>query len=193
MAGGNDEVSNNTKPAKGSGEKKKRKRPSKKVPTTVMQASSSGFMNLVQKLTGSAEELQQANNNKSPSPHSSPSSAPYSTTSVDVDVHTSSSPGYYTSPYSSAPGPIQDQYHHQQYHHDSPSYGYNNTGGYATGGGGYVDHTTSSTRSYDDGGDNRSYSFNDHSPSASSRGLDVSPFTWRDGPNYHNSTSDYNW
>lgn len=177
MAGGNDEVSNYTKPAKGSGEKKKRKRPSKKVPTTVMQASSSGFMNLVQKLTGSAEE-QQANN-KSPSPHSSPS-APYSTTSVDVDVHTSS-PGYYT-PY--AP-PIQDQYHHQQYH-DSPSFGYN-AGGYGTSGG-YVDSTT---RSYDDGGD-RSYSFND-SPSASSRGLDVSPFTWRDGPNYHNSTSDYNW
>lgn len=38
-------------------EKKKRKRPSKKVPTTVLESSSTNFMDLVQKLTGSAAEL----------------------------------------------------------------------------------------------------------------------------------------
>lgn len=48
---------NGFQPTKPVTEKKKRKRPSKKVPTTVLESSSTNFMDLVQKLTGSAAEL----------------------------------------------------------------------------------------------------------------------------------------
>lgn len=121
---------NNAKPAKGTTEKKKRKRPSKKVPTTILEASSNNFMNLVQKLTGSADELTQlgaaaaAPKSTSTSPYPSPYSSPsnhttpqedppqqqsyfqqylHSTSTVDDDSGSSHHNTYSPAPYASGP------------------------------------------------------------------------------------------
>ncbi|KAG0560155.1 hypothetical protein M758_10G153800 [Ceratodon purpureus] len=80
-------------------EKKKRKRPSKKVPTTVLESSSTNFMNLVQKLTGSAGELAAGNastsslsNSRTSNSMTSNTSSPYSSPSCDyIDPRTSDS------------------------------------------------------------------------------------------------------
>lgn len=69
----------NSKSGKPVTEKKKRKRPSKKVPTTVLESSSTNFMDLVQKLTGSAAELasDKTTEDKRPkSSHASPVTCP---------------------------------------------------------------------------------------------------------------------
>lgn len=89
-------------------EKKKRKRPSKKVPTTVLESSCTNFMNLVQKLTGSAAELtanatakdsNSASATDTSNPHTVETSSPYSSPSCDyIDPRnnsTSSSETYY--------------------------------------------------------------------------------------------------
>ncbi|XP_024396267.1 uncharacterized protein [Physcomitrium patens] len=106
MAGGSSNTGffNNSKPAKGTTEKKKRKRPSKKVPTTVLDSSSENFMTLVQKLTGSADEVVAAReaenrrasgvtdapNSRSPSPYASPYSSPSAHAQHDSDPHLTS-------------------------------------------------------------------------------------------------------
>jgi hypothetical protein len=85
-------------------EKKKRKRPSKKVPTTVLESSSTNFMNLVQKLTGSAAELAAPTKPLPPSLTFSPAlslttsttSSPYSSPSCDyVDPRLPSNNSFY--------------------------------------------------------------------------------------------------
>jgi len=209
-------VSNTSKPAKAPTEKKKRKRPSKKVPTTVLQANNSGFMQLVQKLTGSAEEHAAATS----SPYSShsnqlePMTTYQNTATPDVDTYPSYSTA--TAPYSNAPSYgmgsyIQEQY--QPYQDPAPSNyggsnygyggGYGGTGGYGSGGYGgsgsrsYAgDENENSTYGYRGGSGDPSDRYNNNnnngSSPSSSRGVD----THEGSPNQfgnHNSSSDYYW
>jgi hypothetical protein len=84
--GGRDVCTTSMNPKVKSTEKKKRKRPSKKVPTTVLESSSINFMNLVQKLTGAAGELEAGQSNASSSlanSVTSNTSSPYSSPSCD--------------------------------------------------------------------------------------------------------------
>ncbi|KAG0567285.1 hypothetical protein KC19_7G123800 [Ceratodon purpureus] len=161
MAGGgsgnNVDIFNNSKPAKGTTEKKKRKRPSKKVPTTVLEANSNNFMNLVQKLTGSADELNHHaaatpnSNSPSPSPYSSPSNhttqqeEPYqqsyyqqylhSSSTMDDDSGSSHNYNYNPAPYSSGSYSHQDDGMARSQPMDN--YGYDNYRSVG-GSGGYV-------------------------------------------------------
>jgi hypothetical protein len=199
MAGGNNmDVFGNVKPAKGAGEKKKRKRPSKKVPTTVLEASSNNFMNLVQKLTGSADELKQQQHAKSttPSPYSSPSnhtSEPQQAQSFsyqqDHDSGSSHNYHYTPAPYSSG------SYSHHDVGYGYDQYGSASAGGYVGSGSGVGgdDQDVDQYQSYSGRYNNADDRSDDHvSYNSSSRATenDVSPFSWRDSMN-HNSTSNY--
>lgn len=77
MASGKDIITHTlgTKSPKGTADRKKRKRPSKKVPTTVVEATCTDFMDLVLKLTG-AEEERRGKSVSDPPPSTSPAPPP---------------------------------------------------------------------------------------------------------------------
>ncbi|XP_024399243.1 uncharacterized protein [Physcomitrium patens] len=193
MAGGNDIITNSVtvKPGKGTTEKKKRKRPSKKVPTTILEASSTHFMELVQKLTGSTEEkraklVSDASNSSSPSSRSVSGNAqqadvPSSQTCHqglrsgkpvgygDLDCDSSSHSNNYTSPHTHPEMPSLDFYHHEA---ETSEY-YNN----------YPDYSVSSSRIADEEDLHRLSSSSEVSmESLTALGNETSPFSsqWRD-------------